>query len=362
MKDSKLLSSFNSQNLQLKNHVVMAPMTRSRAIGNLPNDIMAKYYALRAEAGLIITEGTAPSKNGLGYPNIPAAYSEEQIAGWKKVTDAVHENGGKIFLQLMHVGRIGNHKNLPEGGEIVGPSALQAAGEIFTFEGPKPHDVPREMTQEDIEQAYDEHVHAAKSAIAAGFDGVEIHAANGYLANQFLNKKSNQREDSYGGSVENRCRFVIELVQRVADAIGSQKMGLRISPFGEFNDMGIYDEIPQTYDYLVEQLNAINLAYLHMAGMSKKIPEGFLEGLGAKFNGTVIFNGGYGFDLPRAEKVVSTTDRYLVSIGFPFIANPDLVERIRQGAEYNEADQNTLYTPGEEGYLNYPTLKESKSN
>lgn len=317
---------------------------------------MAKYYGMRASAGLIITEGTSPAKNGLGYPNIPAAYSNDQIAGWRKVTSVVHANGGKIFLQLMHVGRVAHELNLPEGGEIVAPSSVQAAGHMYTPEGPQPHGTPREMTKQDIEQAYSEHVQAAKNAIVAGFDGIEIHSANGYLGNQFLNKGTNQRSDEYGGSIANRCRFVIELAQHVSAAIGSDRTGIRISPFGEFNDMAIYDEIPETYSYLVEQLNALNLVYLHMAGMSKKIPEGFLEGLAAKFNGNVIFNGGYGFDLPRAEKVVSSSDRYLVSIGFPFIANPDLLERIRTGAAYNEADQNTLYTPGEEGYLTYPTL------
>lgn len=359
MQNSKLLSPFDSKTLKLSNHLVMAPMTRSRAIGNIPNDIMVKYYAMRTDAGLIITEGTSPSKNGLGYPNIPAAYTDEQMAGWKKVTNAVHEKGGKIFLQIMHVGRIAHELNLPEGGEIVAPSAIQAPGEMFTMEGPKPNGMPREMNKQDIEQAQNENVQAAKNAIEAGFDGIEIHAANGYLPCQFINKGSNQRADEYGGSIENRCRFVLELSQKIAAVIGSEKTGIRISPYGDFNDMAIYDEIPETFAYLIEQLNILNLAYLHLVGMSKHIPDGYLQELGSKFNGIVIFNGGYGFDLPRAEKMVSETDRYLVSIGYPYVGNPDLVERIRTGAEYNEVDQNTLYTPGEEGYLTYPILDKS---
>lgn len=359
MQDSKLLSSFNSKTLNLSNHVVMAPMTRSRAVGNIPNDIMATYYAMRAGTGLIITEGTSPSKNGLGYPNIPGAYTDEQMLGWKKVTDAVHEKGGKIFLQIMHVGRVAHILNLPEGGEIVAPSAIQAAGEMFTMEGAKPNGMPREMNKQDIQQAQNEFVQAAKNAIDAGFDGIEIHAANGYLPHQFINKGTNERADEYGSSIENRGRFVVELAQKIAAAIGHEKTGIRISPFGDFNDMAIYDEIADTYNYLVEQLNALNLVYLHLVGMSKKIPDGYLEDLARQFEGIVIFNGGYGFDIPKAQKVVAETDRYLISIGFPFVANPDLIERIRQGTEYNEVDQNTLYTPGEAGYLTYPVLADA---
>ena len=360
MENSILLSSYDTTALKLSNRIVMAPMTRSRAIGNVPNDLMAKYYALRAGTGLIVTEGTSPSKNGLGYPNIPAVYSDEQVSGWKKVTDAVHEAGGKIFLQIMHVGRIAHELNLPEGGEILAPSSIAAPGDMFTIEGPKPNGTPREMSIEDIRHAQAEYVQAAKNAIAAGFDGVEIHSANGYLPNQFINKGSNRRQDEYGGSVENRVRFVAELSQQIAEAIGGDKTGIRISPYGDFNDMLIYDELPETYHHLIEELNKLDLAYLHIANLSKKAPEGFLEGLGAKFNNTVIFNGGYGYDLASAEKLVTENDRALVAIGVPFIANPDLINRIRQGAEFAQPDSNTFYTPGEEGYLTYPTLEEAK--
>ncbi|TXE06316.1 alkene reductase [Seonamhaeicola algicola] len=356
MKHSKLLSPFKLNHLKLNNHVVMAPMTRSRAINNLPNDLMATYYKQRASTGLIITEATSPSKSGLGYPNIPGIYSNEQTIGWRKTTEAVHKKDGKIFLQIMHTGRIAHQLNLPEGANVIAPSAIQAVGEIFTSEGLKPHSKPREMTINDIETIQNDYVTAAKNAIVAGFDGVEIHAANGYLPNQFLNKGSNNRTDNYGGSIENRTRFVLELAEKISTVIGPEKTGIRISPFGVFNDMALYNDIPETYNYLVKQLNNLNLAYLHMAALSDKIPEGFLEALATKFNGNVIFNGGYGNNLEQAEKIVSENNNYLISIGFPFIANPDLIERIKQDAHFNEANQDTLYTPGEEGYTTYPTL------
>lgn len=357
MKNSKLLSAFNFKALKLSNHVVMAPMTRSRAFRNIPNDIMATYYALRSDAGLIITEGVSPSKNGLGYPNIPAIYTNEQITAWKKISDAVHEKGGKIFLQIMHTGRISHTLNLPEGGEIVGPSAIQAKGEIYTYEGIRDFGIPREMTRQDIEQTQNEYVQAAKNAIAAGFDGIEIHAANGYLPNQFLNRGTNHRKDEYGGSVENRCRFVLELTQKIANAIGNEKTGIRISPLGQFNGMAIYDDIHQTYIYLIAHLNALNLAYLHLSKMSDTIPDEFLEELVAQFEGVVIFNGGYGYDLEKAEKVLLKSDRYLVSIGTPFVSNPDLIQRFKLQATLNDVDESTLYTLGEKGYITYPTLE-----
>ena len=358
---NKLFSPFKANTLTLTNHIAMAPMTRSRAIGNIPNDIMATYYALRAEAGLIITEGTSPSKNGLGYPNIPGIYAKEQIAGWKKVTDAVHAKGGKIFLQIMHTGRISHVLNVPEGGEVVAPSAIAAAGEMFTIEGPKPHPTPKAMDVEDIKQAQEEFVQAAKNAIEAGFDGVEIHAANGYLPNQFINTKSNRRTDDYGGSIENRCRFVLELTQKVIDAIGSEKTGIRLSPFGVFNDLDIYEDIPATYQYLVNALNAMQLAYLHLLDVAAMgatgVPEHFLLDLAKNYQGVVMFNGGFISKLKEAEALVNQSDKYMISLGSPFIANPDLITRLKTGAELAMPDKNTFYTPGEEGYLTYPTLQ-----
>src|ERR1700683_4041655 len=244
----------------LQNHLVTSPMTRSRAIGNVPNDLMVEYYKQRASAGLIITEGTSPSPNGLGYPRIPGAFSDAQVAGWKKVTDAVHTGGAKIFLQLMHTGRIGHPNNLPAGASVVAPSAVTAAGEMYTdAEGPKPHATPKAMTDADIKTAIGEYVQAAKNAVAAGFDGIELHGANGYLLEQFFRPNSNKRTDAYGGSVENRARFVIEVVNAVIAAIGKDKVGIRLSPFGVFNDMPLYPELEADYTYLARALNATGL-------------------------------------------------------------------------------------------------------
>jgi len=357
-----LFEPFKTKHLYLKNRIAMAPLTRSRAIGNIPNDLMATYYGQRAEAGLIIAEGTSPSKNGLGYPNIPGVYSEEQIAGWKKVTDAVHAKGGKIFLQIMHVGRIAHELNIPEGGEIVAPSAIAAAGEMFTMEGMKPHPTPRAMTLEDIETAQEEYVQAAKNAIDTGFDGVEIHSANGYLPNQFINTKSNQRTDEYGGSKENRTRFVLEVTKKIVDAIGADKTGIRLSPYGTFNDLEVYDGIAETYHYLVQELNTLDLAYLHLLDAaalgSKNVPEGFLPELAKNYNGAVLFNGGFAMKMEQAQALTKQSDNYFISIGAMFISNPDLVTRLKTGAELAMPNQDTFYTPGEEGYTTYPTLAE----
>lgn len=357
----KLLLSFNSKELNLSNHVVMAPLTRCRAIGNMPNKIMATYYGMRAKTGLIIAEGTAPSNNALGYPNIPGIFLEEQIAAWKEITKAVHDNGGKIFLQLLHVGRIAHELNIPNGGEIVAPSSVQAKEEMFTLQGLKPFGIPREMSLKDIEQAQNEFVDAAKNAVEAGFDGIEIHAANGYLPNQFLNPYTNLREDDYGGTIENRCKFTVEVSQKIANAIGSEKTGIRLSPYGVYNDMAIYEVIEDTYSYLIQELNTLNLAYLHLVNISPEVPEGYLESLAQEYTGNVIFNGGLGYDLPRAEKIVQQSNKYLVSIGTPFISNPDLVRRIEENAPFAEADATTFYTPGAEGYLTYPTLEHTKA-
>ena len=362
---SNLFEPLQSAHLQLKNRIAMAPMTRSRAIGNMPNDIMATYYGMRADAGLLITEGTSPSRNGLGYPNIPGVYSEEQIAGWKKVTQSVHENGGKIFLQIMHTGRVGHPLNIPEGGEIVGPSAIAAAGEMFTLqEGLQPHPVPREMTLKDIRQAQEELVQASRNAIEAGFDGVEIHSANGYLPNQFINPKSNQRSDNYGGSIENRCRFVLEVTEQIVEAIGAERTGIRLSPYVQFNDLGVYEDVPETYQYLINKLDTLNLAYLHLLDVrvmgAQDVPEGILLELVKDYDGVVMFNGGYGYNLSAAEDILNKSDQYMVSIGVPFLANPDLITRLKTGAELNPPDQSTFYTPGEEGYLTYPTLDEAE--
>ncbi|MEM1414506.1 MAG: alkene reductase, partial [Myxococcota bacterium] len=243
----------------------MAPMTRSRALGNVPNALMAEYYAQRASGGLLITEGTAPSPNGLGYPRIPGLFSDEQVEGWKLVTDAVHEKGGRIFAQLMHVGRVGHPHNLPEGAELVAPSAITCPGDMYTdAEGPQPHPEPRAMTKDDVQAAIGEFVSASENAIRAGFDGVELHGANGYLIDQFLNAGTNQRDDEYGGSDENRARFALEVARAVSAAIGAQRVGIRLSPRGVFNDMSVWDTHDEAFELYARELGKLNLAYLHL--------------------------------------------------------------------------------------------------
>jgi len=339
----------------------MAPMTRSRAVdNNTPNTLMAEYYEQRSEAGLIITEGTSPSPNGLGYPRIPGLFNQTQADGWKFTTDAVHKNDSKIFLQLMHTGRISHEKNLPEGGKFVGPSAI-AVGAPFNQmyvdgEGMMEIGTPAEMTSEDINDAIAEFAESGRLAVEAGFDGVEIHAANGYLPNQFINPKSNQRSDEYGGSIENRARFVIEVVKATAEIIGADKVGIRLSPYGVFNGMGEFDGIDEQYVYIAKALKALNIAYVHLADMSAMtqvpVPVTIKEQIKEAFGGTLILNGSY--DAARADEDIAADKTDLVAIGIPFIANPDLVTRMKNGIELAAPDQATFYTPGPEGYTTYP--------
>ena len=259
MKNDELLNSYKLGNINLKNRIVMSPMTRSRAIGNIPNELMAVYYGQRAGAGLIITEGTSPSPNGLGYSCIPGIFNEEQVEGWKKTSSAVHSKGGKIFVQLMHTGRIGHSANLPKGAKILAPSAVKPAGQIWTDAFKlQDYPVPTAMTIEEIQQTKQEYINAAKNAIKAGFDGIELHGANGYLLEQFLSPVSNKRNDNYGSSIENRCRFVLEVIKGVVEAIGKERIGIRLSPYGVASDMPHYPEIESTYKYLSEQCNYCN--------------------------------------------------------------------------------------------------------
>jgi N-ethylmaleimide reductase len=346
--------------LKLKNHLVMSPLTRNRATGNVPNDLMVEYYRQRAPSvGLIITEGTSTSPNGLGYPRIPGIFSAAQVAGWKKVTDAVHALGTKIFIQFMHTGRIGHPNNLPAGASVVGPSAVAAAGEIYTdAEGPKAHATPKAMTDADLKSTIAEFVHAAKNAVAAGFDGVELHGANGYLLEQFIRPNSNQRTDAYGGSIENRARFVIEVVDAVIAAIGKDKVGIRLSPFGVFNDMPLYPELEADYTYLARALNATGLLYIHLVDHSPMgapvVPQSIKEMFRKEFKGALILSGGY--DLARAESDLEAGKADLITVGRPILANPDLVERWKTGAPLNPPDPTTFYTPGPKGYTDYPVL------
>ncbi|MEO8332900.1 MAG: alkene reductase [Gallionella sp.] len=354
---SQLFSKATLGSLTLSNHLVMAPMTRSRATNNIPNDLMAQYYVQRASAGLIITEGTSPSPNGLGYPRIPGIFSGAQIAGWKHITDAVHAKGAKMFIQLMHCGRIGHALNLPAGGYILAPSAVAAAGEMYTdAEGMKPHPVPQAMSEADIKAAIEEFAQAAKNAVAAGFDGIELHAANGYLLEQFFRPNSNQRNDRYGGSIENRARFVLEVADAAIKAIGKDKVGIRLSPFGVFNDMPVYDTMEADYTYLAQQLNARGLVYIHLVDHSPMgappVPDSIKKMFRSIFKRTLMLSGGY--DAAHAESDLAAGKCDLIAVGRPFLANPDLVARWKAGAALNAPDMNTFYTPGAKGYTDYP--------
>jgi len=344
----------------LQNRLVMAPMTRSRAPGNIPNVLVAEYYAQRGSAGLIITEGTSSSPNGLGYPRIPGIFSEAQIEGWRAVTDAVHGKGAKIFLQLMHCGRISHPLNMPVGARVIAPSAVAAAGEMYTdADGLKPFPVPEAMSGDDIRAAITEYAEAARNAVAAGFDGVELHAANGYLLEQFIRPNSNLRTDSYGGSLENRARFVLEVVDAVIGAIGRERTGIRLSPFGVFNDMPLYDQMEEEYAWLAKQLNEFALAYVHLVDHSSMgapiVPESMKATFRRTFKGALILSGGY--DAERAESDLAEGKCDLIAIGKAFIANPDLVERWKIGAALNAPDMGTFYTPGPKGYTDYPVLQ-----
>ncbi|HVW12531.1 MAG TPA: alkene reductase [Mucilaginibacter sp.] len=357
----KLFTPAKVGNLTLKNRIVMSPMTRSRALGNVPNDLMAQYYGQRSGAGLIITEGTSPSPNGLGYARIPGIFSQAQIDGWKKVTETVHAKGGKIFVQLMHTGRIAHALNLPEGARVLAPSAVKAAGQMWT-DALQMQDLPepKAMTTDELAEAKAEFVQAAKNAVAAGFDGIELHSANGYLLEQFLSPISNVRTDNYGGSVENRARFVLEVAEASAKAIGADKVGIRLSPYGVASDMPHYPEIDATYKYLAEQLNKLNIAYIHIVDHSAlgapAVPLAIKETIRAAFKNTLILAGGHTMESAEAELESGLCD--LVAFGRPFINNPDLVERFEKGLPLSSnLNPDQFYTPDEKGYTDYPVYQ-----
>jgi N-ethylmaleimide reductase len=351
----KILTAYSKNGFDLKNHIVMAPMTRSRAIGNVPNDLMATYYSQRTGAGLIITEGTAPMPQALGYPRIPGIFNEAQVAGWQKTTDKVHQDGSKIFLQLMHTGRIGHVDNLPEGVKLVGASAKRAAGQIFTdTAGMQDHSEPTALSTEDIKGIIDGYVSAAKNAMAAGFDGVELHAANGYLLEQFLNPNVNDRTDQYGGSIINRTRLTVEVAARVADEIGKDKVGIRFSPFSTLGHLQAYDaeEVHQTYTYLAKEMNRLAIQYIHISA-NPAIPQKTFDVIRSNFFNTIILCNGLTAETAEAQLQNGFAD--LVAFGRSFLATPDFVSRIETGAALNPVDFTTLYTPGEQGYTDYPS-------
>lgn len=355
--ENPLFASTKLGKLNLANRVVMAPLTRSRAIGSVPNELMAKYYSDRATAGLIITEGTSPSPNGLGYARIPGLFNQQQVDGWKRVTDKVHAAGGKIFVQLMHCGRVSHPLNLPSGARILAPSVVAAPGQMWTDQkGQQDFLAPQEMSESEIQNAIQEYATSAKLAVQAGFDGVELHGANGYLIDQFLNSVSNQRKDKWGGSVENRVRFAVEVAKASAAAIGADRLGMRISPYGVFNGMGPDEKMDDLYAQLSIELNKIGFIYIHVVDHSSMGAPPVSPAVKAKirdlFKGAYILSGGY--DAAKAKADLETRKGDLVAFGRPFISNPHLVEKMKTGQPLVAPDANTFYTPGEKGYTDYP--------
>ncbi|MCP4808534.1 MAG: alkene reductase [Proteobacteria bacterium] len=357
---SPLFSPHLLGTLRLSNRVVMAPMTRSRATpDHTPTPIMAEHYAARADAGLLITEGTAPDANGCGYARIPGIWSVEQAAAWSEVTDAVHARGGRIAIQLMHTGRVGHPLNQPEGAELLAPSAVPLDGEMYTDqEGPQPHPVARAMTEAEIEAAVQGYVEAARNAVDAGFDLIELHGANGYLIDQFLSPNSNLRTDGWGGDLAGRARFALTVARRVVQAIGSERVGIRLSPGGVFNGILPWDAVAGDFTWLAGELGAVELAYLHLVDHSSMgappVAAELKAAMGQAFGGSIILSGGY--DRDRADADLAAGRGQLVAFGRPFISNPDLVTRLRERAALNDPDFGTFYAPGAKGYNDYPTL------
>jgi N-ethylmaleimide reductase len=339
----------------LRNRLVMAPMTRNRAgEGNTPTPLMARYYAQRATAGLIVSEGSQVSAQGAGYPNTPGIYDDAQVDGWRAVTDAVHAAGGRIFLQLWHVGRISHPDTQPDGALPVAPSALAPEGPIVTATGMQPMVTPRALETDEIKGIVADFARGARAAYRAGFDGVELHGANGYLIDQFLRDGSNHRTDEYGGGVENRARFLDEVTAAVVEVWGGHRVGVRLSPLGTYNSMSDSDPA-ETFGYAVRMLNRYGLAYLHVSeplgGPEPRITPLLREA----FRGPLIVNGGYGRD--TADAAIAAGEGDLVAFGVPFLANPDLAERFAEAAPLNAPDRDTFYGGGERGYVDYPTLQ-----
>ncbi|WP_191487961.1 alkene reductase [Pseudomonas sp. FEN] len=348
----RLLSPAQIGALPLKNRMIMAPMTRSRAgEGDVATPLVAEYYRQRASAGLIITEGSQISAQGKGYMRTPGIFTAAQVAGWKQVTEVVHAEGGRIFLQLWHVGRLSHPLVQPAGALPVAPSAIKADGEIYTPEGLKPYETPRALNLDEIPGVINDFRLAAENAKLAGFDGVEIHGANGYLIDQFLRDGTNTRTDAYGGSVENRARFLKEVVESVIEVFGASRVGVRLSPI--FSYFSMSDSDPQaTFNYAAKMLSRYGLAYLHGVQLGDEAFD--FTGFKRSFAGTYIANGGY--DAQRAAVALSAGEADLVAFGTPFLANPDLVERVRLNAPLNTPVPATFYQGEDQGYTDYPTL------
>ena len=363
--ESPLFSPFTVGRLTLPNRIVLAPMTRVRAsaAGIIP-EMAAEYYGRRASGGLLVTEATQVLPNGAGGPGTPGIHNDEQVAAWRHVTDAVHAAGGRIYVQLWHTGRAAHPSFLPAGSEIVSASAVAIEGEVFTPAGRVPYVTPRALTLADIPQYVEAYAHGARNAIAAGFDGVEIHAANGYLIDQFLRDGSNRRTDAYGGSIENRTRFLLDVVRAVTSAIGADRTGVRVSPTNAFQSM--QDSDPAAlFGFVAQQLDAFGLAYLHVLEpvradhpSADKAGRVVAPALRAAFRGPFILNGGY--DRAAADAAIADGHADLIAFGVPYLANPDLPERYARNAPLNAPNPATFYGGGAEGYIDYPTLDEQQ--
>ncbi|MGR7994795.1 alkene reductase [Xanthobacter sp. ZOL 2024] len=354
-----LFDSYRLGEMMLPNRIVMAPLTRNRAApGFVPSDLAPDYYAQRASAGLLITEASQISQQGQGYQDTPGIYTDAQVAGWRKVTDAVHAKGGRIVIQLWHVGRVSHTALQPGGAAPVAPSALQAATKTFVNNTFTDTSMPRALEIGEIAGIVADYRRAAANAITAGFDGVEVHAANGYLIDQFLKDGANHRTDAYGGSIANRCRFLLEVMDAVIAEIGAARTGVRLSPVSPAN--GISDSDPQAlFNAVIEELDKRHPLYVHVVegatgGPRDVAPDFSFEALRQRFAGPWMVNNGYDLDL--ATRVVAEGKADLVAFGRPFISNPDLVERLRRNAPWNELDRDTLYGGGAKGYTDYPTL------
>jgi len=356
---NKLFSAYRLGDLQLNNRMVMAPMTRNRTgKGGVPGDLNAEYYRQRASAGLIIAEASQVSAEGVGYPATPGIYSPDQVSGWRKVSDAVHQEGGHIFIQLWYCGRISHPSLLPTNQTPVAPSAIKPEGDAITYHGIQPFVEPRALLKDEMPGIVAQYRYAAERARQAGFDGIELHAANGYLIDQFLRDGSNQRDDEYGGNAENRMRFLNQVLDAVSEVWPTNRIGIRLTPENCFNSAS--DSDPEThFSYFIEQLNGRNLAYLHILEGDMMTQKRTLDykALRKLFHGTYIANQGYNRD--TAEQALNDDACDLVAFGVPFLANPDLVSRFKTGASLNEADQDTFYGGKERGYTDYPFLEES---
>ncbi|HET6839028.1 MAG TPA: alkene reductase [Bradyrhizobium sp.] len=358
---TKLFETYKLGPITLPNRLVMAPLTRNRAIeGLVPNPLAVEYYGQRASAGLLITEASQVSQQGQGYQDTPGIYSKEQIAGWRKVTERVHARGGRIFIQLWHVGRVSHTSLQANGGAPVGPSAIRANGKTFVNNTFTDISEPRALTLEEIPGIVESFKRATANALQAGFDGVEIHGANGYLLDQFAKDGANKRTDAYGGSIENRARLMLEVSKAVAVEAGAERTGIRLSPVTPAND--ISDSNPQAlFDHIVDRLNALNLVYIHVVegatGGPRDIAPFDYAALRKRFKGAYIANNGYDFDLANGALAANAAD--LIAFGKPFISNPDLVERLKRGAPLNEPDKATFYGGGAKGYTDYPVLDQA---